>query len=143
MSVGKSQIDAYIKAIKNSPKDLSAYDTTISKIDAAYNKAVKYINDCEKNVNDATEDKTGIKKMNGASVGLPGKTEGTKVGMNSKKASNYAMCLRKYASYTSKIQNLTNTVYSASKSALQERNKAYKKALTGAFGYAKKNKGGK
>ena len=38
------------------------------------------------------------------------------------------------------MQSFKNSKYTAAKSAIVERNGAYRKALVGAFGYAKKNK---
>ena len=145
VKVGKSQISAYIAAIKSGSKDIGAYDTMITKVSKAYDNAIKFINDCEKKVNSAKEDNNGVKKMDRASVGLSAKdnTGDSTVSMGSKTASNFAMILRKYSSMMSKMQSVHNTINTAAKSAMQERNSAYKKALTGAFAYARKNKGGK
>lgn len=145
VKVGKSQISTYITALKSGSKDLSAYDTMITKVNKAYDNAIKFVNDCEKKVNDASEDKNGVKNMDRSSVGLSAKDSSgsTTVNMGSKTAASFAMILRKYSSMLSKIQGAHNTVNTAAKSAMQERNSAYKKALTGAFAYARKNKGGK
>jgi hypothetical protein len=43
----------------------------------------------------------------------------------------------------SKEQTVANKIANAAKSAYVERNSAYKSALTGAFAYARKHKGGK
>ena len=144
VKVGKSQISAYITAIKNGSKDIAAYDDMITKVNKAYDKAIKFVNDCEKKVGSAKADDNGVKTASRAAVGLSGKdgTGDSTVVMGSKTASNYAMLLRKYSSFMSKVQSVHNTVNTAAKSAMQERNSAYKKALTGAFAYARKNKGG-
>ena len=145
VKVGKSQISAYIAAIKSGSKDISAYDTMITKVNKAYDNAIKFVNDCEKKVNSANEDKNGVKNMDRASVGLSAKDSSgsTTVNMGSKTAASFTLVLRKYSSLMSKMQSAHNTINTAAKSAMQERNSAYKKALTGAFAYARKNKGGK
>lgn len=142
VSVGKSQISAYIAAIKNGSKDISAYDTMITKVNKAYDKAIKFVNDCEKKVSNAKTDDNGMATANRSSIGAPAVAGKEDITMNSRTTSQYAMCLRKYSSYMSKMQSAHNTINTAAKSALQERNSAYKKALTGAFAYARKNKGG-
>ena len=144
VSVGKSQIAAYVAAIKSGSKDISAYDNMITKVNKAYDKAVKFIDDCEKKVKSAPVGDNGLQTVNRDAAGIPKKSGGGEdIKINSATASNYAMLLRKYSAFTSKIQSAHNTVNTAAKSAMQERNSAYKKALVGAFAYAKKNKGGK
>ena len=143
VKVGTSEISKYIKEIKDGPKIVDKYDKMISGVDKSYNKAIKFVNECEKEVNNAkiAKGSDNVKVVPGSAIGA--NTEGNFY-MSSDKASSYTACLRKYAQYLSKLQSVDNTINTAAKSALQERNKAYKKALTGAFGYAKKNnKGGK
>lgn len=143
--VGKTEISNYISAIKNASKDIKAYDDMITKTEKAYNNAIKFINDCEKKVGNAKEDNNGVRTVDRTNVGLSGTdaSGSSTVNMGSKAASSYTMILRKYSSHMSKLQSAENTINTAAKTALQERNKAYKKALTGAFSYANKNKGGK
>lgn len=145
VTVGKSQVSEYISVLKTSSKDLTAYDTMITKINNVYNKAINFVDDCEKKIKSTNEDDNGNKVMNRASIGLPETDEAdhSTVTMSSKRSSNVAMLLRKCSSTLSKMQSANDAIYSASKSAFQERNSAYKKALVGAFTYARKNKGGK
>ena len=54
--------------------------------------------------------------------------------------SNITKILREYSSLMSKMQTVSNKKNTAAKTAYVERNAAYKKALTGAFAYARKHK---
>ena len=54
--------------------------------------------------------------------------------------SNITKVLRTYSTMVSKMQTVSNKKNTAAKTAYVERNAAYKKALTGAFAYARKHK---
>lgn len=111
-------ITKFIDTIKNSEKNLSNWDKAATKADKTYKKMIKLVDDA-------------AKKADGASD--LGKNGGTKY------TAKVAEILRHYSSYVSKIQGYENKFYSAGKSAMVERNAAYKRALTGAFSYAKKH----
>lgn len=114
-----SKMTTMIDALKNSSKTISAYDTMISKTESMYQKAIKLVDKTEKGfkVNEKTGNEGAVQH---ASAGL-----------------------RVYSSTLSKMQSAHNKLNNAAKSALVERNSAYKSALTGAFSYARKHKGGK
>lgn len=128
-------INSFIETLKKSSKDISAYDNMISKTESMYQKSIKFVTDLQKKYeNAAVRGGTGIDKdnvtVNGHTTGAGGRQymiEG----------------LRKYSSTLSKMQTADNKKNNAAKSALVERNAAYKSALTGAFAYARKHKGGK
>lgn len=125
-----------IAALKASTKTLAAYDNLISKTDKAYNEAIKTVDKAAKEAGEAADkagDSTSLKMEDGKFVGVP----------NSKLHGATAALLRSYSSTVSKMQSVENKIVNAKKSALVERNAAYKKALVGCFSYAKKNKGGK
>lgn len=137
VSVGPSEIKKYIDEIKKSTKELSEFDKIITNTNKAYDKAIKLVNDAEKYVTSISdsEDRFDSEK------GMTGDNNGTgKTYATASVRANYASTLRKYSSYLSKCQGVQNTINTAAKSAYVERNAAYKKALTGAFSYAKKNK---
>jgi len=127
--------DKAINALKEASKVLSSYDSMISKCDSAYNKAIKMVNNAEKQYNNL--------EANGA--GTYRRPDGDNKGqmMNEGNKQLITKSLHVASSTISKIQAAHNKYNNAAKSALIERNAAYKKALTGAFGYARKNKGGK
>lgn len=130
-----SNMNIFIEGLKKSSKDVSAYDATISKINTVYDKVLKLIADAEKQVD----------KVKDGEVVQASKISGTKNGVSlqhstSESRSRCTACLRVLSSFTSKIQGVENQLYNTAKAALVERNAAYKKALLGAFGYAKKNK---
>jgi hypothetical protein len=117
----------------------------ISKTDSMYNKAVKLVDNEEKQWENQKADSEGNKHKD---------VEGTfKLGdgSNYKWNASYGAgaqsavtaALRSYSATISKCQTAKNKQLTAAKSALVERNAAYKSALTGAFSYARKHKGGK
>ena len=135
----------YIDALKNASKELSSWDKMISETDKRYKKCLDVINKAEKAADNAKENDKGNRTINYQGDGyMSGKKSNIKTKeLSSTATSNYTTILRKLASYTSKCQTATNKKNTAAKSALVERNKAYKAALTGVFSYARKNKGGK
>ena len=134
--VVSGKISSFIETLKNSSKDVSAYDTMISKTDSMYQKAIKLVNDAEKKYSYAKENGgNGIDQHNIQDpLTKKFKSQGGKQYMID--------ALRKYSSTLSKMQTAENKKNNAAKSALTERNSAYKSALMGAFSYARKNKGG-
>lgn len=132
--VVSSNMNTFIEALKKSTKDISAYDNMISKTESIYQKAIKFVNETQKQWENAKEvGGTGINKNN---VTVDGHTTGAG-------GRQYMIeGLRKHASTLSKMQTADNKKNNAAKSALVERNSAYKAALTGAFAYARKHKGG-
>ena len=124
------KMNTMIDTLKKASKDISAYDTQISKSDSLYTKAIKVVTDAEKKVNNWKTDDNGIANVNGNSYGKGA-------------ISFITTSLRLLSSNLSKEQTATNKYNNACKSALVERNSAYKSALMGAFAYARKHKGGK
>lgn len=147
-----SKMSDFIASIKRAKSDLAKIDSAATKEDTKYKKAIKLIDDTEKRLNNdknfqdistdggGTERRmkysalTGNKKDDDINTGTPNQKV-TTAGISSVTA-----VLRKFSSYMSKCQTVNNKNYTAYKSAVVERNKAYKKALTGAFAYARKNK---
>jgi hypothetical protein len=140
VTVGPSQIKTYIEAIKKGESKLTKYDSMISKTNQQYKKAIDFVNKQEKTA--STLNYTGTKDWNEETAKQKGAAKAWEV--NEKKQSNasqqFATICRIYASYLSKCQSAHNTLNTALKNALVERNKAYKKALTGAFAYARKQR---
>lgn len=139
ISVGPTQIKQFIKSIKESEKNVSAYDKCISNTKSSYDKCIKFVDKAADAVDktshiDGDEDSY---KISGAN--MTGSDKGTHHYTSTQKT-NYTMYLRKLSSHVSKQQSLLNKKYNAGKTALVERNNAYKKALTGAFAYARKNR---
>ena len=141
-----SNMSTFISTLKSANKTLGAYDTAISKTNEMYNKAIKLVNDAENKLNKIKENDKG-----NYNIDLTGKaTREYKDGHKSEgvvratatppQMSNINTTLRAYSSYISKMQTAENKMQTAAKSAIVERNKAYKQALTGAFAYARKNK---
>lgn len=136
-------IRSYIDTIKKASSELSKIDSLGNKIDNNYKKAIKLVDDAEKKISNSSEkgDQREIKVARAdiydtdTSQNNSMNTSATKAGQ-----ANAATALRKFSAYMSKVQTIMNKGVTAYKSALTERNKAYKKALTGAFAYARKNK---
>lgn len=118
---------AFIAALKSSTKDVAAYDKCISKTDSMYQKAIKTVDKAQKDFENLKTDDNGVAK------------EGDNMyGAGARQA--VSASLRALSSSLSKMQTAENKAWNAAKSALVERNGVYKKALVGAFAYAKKNK---
>lgn len=131
------KIGTFIETLKKSTKDISAYDSMISKTDSIYQKAIKLVNDTQKKYENA-------KEVGGDGIGARNiKDPKTSKFMGPGGRQYMIEGLRKYSSTLSKMQTADNKKNNAAKSALVERNAAYKSALTGAFAYARKHKGGK
>ena len=128
--VVSSKLTNMIETLKKATKDISAYDTMISKTESLYGKAIKLVNDADKKVAGWKTDNNGIATVDGNSY-------------NSAAISYITNSLRALSSTLSKEQTAANKYNNACKSALVERNSAYKSALMGAFAYARKHKGGK
>lgn len=150
ISIGRTQISEYIKAIENAEADVKSFDDSITTVSKSYTKCINFINDCANKVDNAKVVGTNIsghdiKEIDRKSIGLSEKDDSgsTNRRMGSNAAQSYATALRKMSAYTSKMQTANNAVFTAAKTALQERNREYKKVLVGAFGYARKHKGGK
>lgn len=119
-----------IDTLKTSSKTIAAYDNMISKCDSMYTKAIKTVNDAEKKFGAIKGDADGDITEDGRAY--------------YKHEQSYVLAaLRVYSSTLSKMQSAQNRFNNAAKSAVVERNSAYKSALTGAFAYARKHKGGK
>lgn len=117
----------FIAALKSSTKDAAAYDKCISKTDSMYQKAIKTVDKAQKDFENLKTDNNGVAQDGGNSYGTG--------------ARQYvSAALRSMSSNMSKMQSAENKAWNAAKSALVERNNAYKKALVGAFAYARKNK---
>lgn len=132
-----SNIKTYIAAIKSGSSDVSKIESVASKLDEKYKKAIKFIDDTAKHYEDVKttdlgDGTIGVKSHN--------KSDDTAYIMTNAGLSNITKILRGFSSDMSTTQNFTNKVMTAYKTALVERNKEYKKALTGAFGYAKKTR---
>ncbi|MCM1218518.1 MAG: hypothetical protein NC548_28860 [Lachnospiraceae bacterium] len=129
-----------IAALKSSTKDVAAYDKCISKTDSMYQKAIKTVDKAQKDFDNLKE--SGMSGPGGE------KPKEEKWGDNNQNTRYYysgaqtyvSTVLRKMSSTLSKMQSQQNKSWNAAKSALVERNSAYKKALVGAFAYARKNK---
>lgn len=117
----------FIAALKSSTKDAAAYDKCISKTDSMYQKAIKIVDKAQKDFDNLKADDNGVVKDGDNQYGSG--------------ARQYvSTALRQMSSTLSKMQSAENKAWNAAKSALVERNSAYKKALVGAFAYARKNK---
>lgn len=159
VEVTTSIINSFITILKNGSKDVSAYDKTISGVNSAYEKCIKFIGKVEKlveKVDPSDKNKDTIMGDDYAKVGVKS-TDEVIVGMSAARKKNdkrYTVAgqkfnekgkthvlgiLRSLSSHMSKMQSVENTVYNAAKSAMQERNKEYKKVLVGAFGYSRKH----
>ena len=131
------KINSFIETLKKATKDVSAYDSMISKTESMYQKAIKMVNETEKKYSNA-------KEVGGDGIGARNiKDPETSKFMGPGGRQYMIDALRKYSSTLSKMQTAENKKNNAAKSALVERNSAYKSALTGAFAYARKHKGGK
>lgn len=139
-----SNINKFIETITKLPKMLDAYNTAITKNDKIYKDAIKLVDDVEKKVSDAKLDtKNGQdqeahsfkRNDEGEGIGPTSQVYGTQNQIN-----NLTSTLRRYSSCLSKMQTFKNSEFNAAKAAITERSGAYKKALVGAFGYARKNK---
>lgn len=119
-----SNLNTFIAAVKNSKKDADAYDKMVTKTTKMYTDAIKLVDKAAKVADNRANDDNDNNAYK-------------------KKQPQVASILRMYSSTLSKMQTAKNKQVNASKSALVERNAAYKKALTGAFAYARKHKGGK
>lgn len=145
-----SNITNFIETIKKSQKLIDGYNTAISKTDKMYNDAIKFVTDTEKKMDDLEYSKNNINgvereetlvnynKPKDTVDGNGGKELG-RFGTRTQ-VSNITAALRKCSSTLSKMQTFENNNFNAAKTAITERSGAYKKALVGAFGYARKNK---
>ena len=155
-------MSTFISALEKSNKELSAYDKEISSTNKAYEKTIKYIDNVEKRVDklNISEGQTGSVTTTGvyknAKFDKDGKYAGFEYSRNNgtghaaadqtptisttQAQSNITANLRALSSTVSKMQTVNNKIFTAKKSAYVERNAAYKKALMGAFAYARKNK---
>jgi hypothetical protein len=140
-----SSLGKMIDTLKKSSKDVSAYDSMISKTESMYNKAINLVNKEEKHFENQKADSEGNKHKDVKGTFTLGNGEhyqyNASYGAGAQSAVTAA--LRNYSSTLSKCQTAKNKQLTAAKSALTERNSAYKSALTGAFSYARKHKGGK
>lgn len=127
---------AFIAALKSSTKDVAAYDKCISKTDSMYQKAIKTVDKAQKDFDAIKTNDNGVKSDTVTSA----KGSNYTASFNSGGAQYVSSSLRQLSSTLSKMQSQQNKVWNAAKSALVERNNAYKKALVGAFAYARKNK---
>lgn len=145
-------ITNFIDTIKKSTKMIEAYNTAITKTDKMYNTAIKFVNETEQKMNKLdykTITMNDGSKRDETKLTYNKEHEGVVDGRVTKNSTrtasrvqvgNITATLRKYSSYLSKMQSFKNSDYTAAKTAITERSGAYKKALVGAFGYAKKNK---
>lgn len=154
-----SNISSWVSALEKSNKELSAYDKEINTTKKAYDKIIKYIDGIERKVDklNISDGKTGTVKTTGTTpvwnhnkttnknevVGYKrdaNKAEASYEISTTQAQSNITAKLRSLSSVTSKCQSTANQILTAKKTAYVERNAAYKKALMGAFAYARKNK---
>lgn len=136
-------IKTFIDTIKSSPKTISAYDTMISKTESMYTKAINLVKTTEQKLGNSKYHDNGLTSVDIKSDQYKDEAKTQKyntVTGTSSQISDIQSILRQYASAISKMQGVQNKAFTATKSAYVERNAAYKKALVGAFGYAKKNK---
>lgn len=130
-------IKSWISAIKAANKTITTIDNAETKSETKYKKAIKFIDDMEKRVSDVdtSSGRVDVKKSD-----LYKNDKKTAVyNVDSTMVSQTASTLREYSSYMSKEQSFFNKMITGYKSCIVERNKAYKKALVGAFGYSRKN----
>lgn len=118
---------AFIAALKSSTKDAAAYDKCIAKTDSMYQKAIKTVDKAQKDFEGLKTDDNGVAKDGNDMYGTGSRQY-------------VSAALRQLSSTLSRMQSAENKAWNAAKSALVERNSAYKKALVGAFAYARKNK---
>lgn len=132
----------FIAALKSSTKDAAAYDKCISKTDSMYQKAIKVVDKAQKDFENIKTDDNGVRTEKTPSSDPMGRQMGIQVERKFGGAgSQYVTsALRSLSSTLSKMQSQQNKAWNAAKSALVERNSTYKKALVGAFAYARKNK---
>lgn len=157
-----SNKDSWVSALEKSNKELSAYDKEINAAKKGFEKVIKYIDSVEKRVDklNISDGKTGSVTTTGMYKVHKFDDKGAPAGYDYKRdngtghvakdqphtisttqaQSNITMALRSMSSATTKMQSVSNKIYTAKKSAYVERNAAYKKALMGAFAYARKNK---
>ena len=149
-----SNKDSWVTALEKSGKELTTYNKEIADVKKGYENIVKYINKLEDKVSklNITDEKAGklnykraVGKVdryaNGNAAGVRYEREETSRDISTTQAqSNITSYLRTLSSAASTEQSLANRVYTAKKTAYVERNGAYKKALMGAFAYARKNK---
>ncbi len=129
-----SFFDDAITALKSSNDVISNIDSAIKNADRNYGKILDGIKSAENSFNKLEKNSDGmIERKNGAVT----------YKYNSAGASNVTNTYHALSAIVTKIQSLENKKNNAVKTAVVERNAAYKKALTGAFAYARKNKGGK
>lgn len=148
-----SNMSSWISALEGSGKALSAYDKEIAASKKGYEKIIKYIDGVEKKVDklNISDGKPGsfstsgverLKDENGMYTGNVKKNDKSvdnKIS-TTQAQSNITARLRALSSTASKMQTTANQALTAKKTAYVERNGAYKKALMGAFAYARKNK---
>lgn len=133
-----SNIQKFIDAIKSSTKDVESFNKTITDTDKAYKDAIKFVDNARNKVEDAPKNKNNTYNLNKEDM-IGSKDYAAGNITSEKKRQNYLKYLRAFSSTISKMQTAHNTFNTARKTALEERNKAYKKALVGAFGYARKH----
>lgn len=118
-----SIMSSAISKLKSASKATSSMDKLITTTDKCYNDAIK----------ETDKARSSQEKLESTAANDDSK----------KKISEVVTYLRILSSTISKMQTAHNKALNAWKTALLERNAAYKTALTGAFGYARKHKGGK
>lgn len=148
-----SNIGTFITALEKSTKESSAYDKEINASKQGYEKVIKYIDGLEKKVDKLNISDGKTAKVKTSSVDRVNDENGNHTGnfTRGNKDNEYEIkttqaqskitgYLRALSSTTSKMQSFANDLLTAKKTAYVERNAAYKKALMGAFAYARKNK---
>lgn len=131
-----SMMNNMIEALKKSISTVNAYDKMISDNDKLYNAAIKQVDKSRKELENLKPDENGNRQETNA-IG------GNSYKYNDGRHQRAVAALRLYSSFLSRMQGAQNKYNNAAKSALVERNSAYKAALMGAFSYARKHKGGK
>lgn len=160
IEVSTSFIKTCIDTIKKASKTISGIDKCATQTDSSYKKAIKLIDKVESKFSNLKFDDGKSKNVKADDLkldwgshtrtgndwgdGTPEserkvKTVPNEYSLNSRMATNISTSLRALSSTASKIQTFENKKLTGLKSAITERNAAYKKALTGAFGYARKN----
>lgn len=153
VEVNPSFIKKCIDTIKKASNDVNGIDGMLTKTEEAYKKAIKLVDGVEdkfanlkikdNKYEDVKSDDLkldwGKHKTDTVVNGKVTSSSPNSMSLNNRMASNISTTLRALSSNMSKEQTFCNKLISGMKVALTERNAAYKKALTGAFGYARKN----
>lgn len=150
IEVNPSFIKTCIDTIKKASKVVNDIDKYQSKTDNSYKKCIGLVDKIEGKVSKVNV--TGDQEkstVNASDLGMTwdshkvnsesGSNEYLDHVLNNRMAANLSTVLRAFSSHISKKQTYDNKKITGLKTALNERNTAYKKALTGAFGYARKN----